>query len=97
MLDSGLIKEVKGLLENQFTGEEKPLKSIGYKEVIQFLNNEIPDEDALLERIAISTRQLAKAQRTWFNKNQPQYRFDPRNQMNEIFETLENFLNSKQN
>ncbi len=65
MLEAGLIEEVKSLLKT-FTGKEKPLQSIGYKEVQDYLKGKIPTLLELQEAIVISTRQLAKAQRTWF-------------------------------
>lgn len=68
MLNDGLVEEVKNLLKMGFTGEEKPLKSIGYKEVIDYISGEFESLEACGERISISTRQLAKAQRTWFKK-----------------------------
>lgn len=68
MLELGIIDEVSSLLKNGATGQEKPLKSIGYLEVIQYLEGSIPSLEACEERINISTRQLAKAQRTWFKK-----------------------------
>jgi tRNA dimethylallyltransferase len=67
MLANGFVQEVKNLL-NTFTGEEKPLKSVGYKEVQAFLNGELKDLEELENLINLSTRQLAKAQRTWFKK-----------------------------
>lgn len=68
MIELGLEQEVKALLEQGFTGKEKPLKSIGYKEMQDYLNGEFSDLEECKERISISTRQLAKAQRTWFKK-----------------------------
>ena len=68
MLAQGLMQEVKELLASGFTGLEKPLQSIGYKEVIEFMNGGFENEVQCLERIIISTRQLAKSQRTWFNR-----------------------------
>ena len=70
MLKDGLIEEVKKLKEMGFTGEEKPLKSIGYKETFQYLDGKYKDIIDFEERINISTRQLAKSQRTWFSKVQ---------------------------
>lgn len=67
MLEKGLIEEVKSLLVSGYTGHEKPLQSIGYKETLMYLQNEY-DLSQLEEKINTSTRQLAKAQRTWFNK-----------------------------
>jgi tRNA dimethylallyltransferase len=77
MLQAGLIQEVQSLLEQGFTGNEKPLQSIGYKEVIQYLKGEIPDIDSMRNLIIIATRQLAKAQRTWFAKIENKLCFNP--------------------
>lgn len=68
MINNGLLNEVKSLLGNGYTGKEKPLQSIGYKEIIDFIAGDYEDLEACIERIDISTRQLAKAQRTWFKK-----------------------------
>jgi len=67
MLNDGLIQEVITLLKI-YTGKEKPLQSIGYKEVQSYLSGEISSQENLHAQIVISTRQLAKAQRTWFAK-----------------------------
>lgn len=91
MLKDGLIDEVKEMLENGFTGAEKPLLSIGYKETQDFLNGKIHDLKALEERISISTRQLAKAQRTWFKK-QEKRTYNPISQKEKIKEDFYNFL-----
>src|SRR5690554_2415998 len=64
MLENGLVEEVESLLQQGFTGKEKPLQSIGYKETLAFINGELAREE-LCERISVSTRKLAKAQRTW--------------------------------
>jgi tRNA dimethylallyltransferase len=71
MIREGLQTEVEELLAQGFTGCEKPLQSIGYKETLQFIRQELEGPDDYLERIAISTRQLAKSQRTFFNKITP--------------------------
>lgn len=76
MFSDGLIDEVKNLLATGFTGEEKPLQSIGYKEVIEFLKGDIITLEDCEERISISTRQLAKSQRTWFKKIE-KFEFNP--------------------
>lgn len=71
MIQQGLIDEVENLLTKGFTGEEKPLQSIGYKETILFLKKEITSESDLIERIYIATRRLAKSQKTFFKKISP--------------------------
>lgn len=68
MINDGLINEVKVLLDQGFSKKLKPLNSIGYKETLAYLNNEFDNIDSYIERINISTRQLAKSQRTWFKK-----------------------------
>jgi tRNA dimethylallyltransferase len=77
MLQTGLIDEVKNLLSVGFTGQEKPLQSIGYKEVLEFISGTFKDLNECEERIVISTRQLAKSQRTWFNRISNKLSFHP--------------------
>jgi tRNA dimethylallyltransferase len=67
MLVQGLIEEVSGLLAAGVNPQSKPMQSIGYLEVAQFLSNEL-DRDELEEAIIIATRQYAKRQETLFRK-----------------------------
>lgn len=94
MLEKGLIQEVEELLERGFTGEEKPLQSIGYKEVIDLKKGILKTVDDCRERIIISTRQLAKSQRTWFNRDKSKESYHPLSQRSEIFNRVESFLKS---
>lgn len=94
MVSDGLVEEMKHLLDSGFTGQEKPLKSIGYKETFQFLNDEFKGAEEYLERMAISTRQLAKSQRTFFNKVQPKSSYHPINDKDLIIMDALNFLKS---
>lgn len=91
MLQSGLIEEVQSLLSRGFSGSEKPLQSIGYKEVLDFLNGVFKDISDCRERIIISTRQLAKSQRTWFNRTPNKLKFSPY-QREEVFQKVQEFL-----
>jgi tRNA dimethylallyltransferase len=68
MVENGLIQEVEALLSHGFTGDEKPLRSIGYKETINYLKGGFHGIEEYKERLFINTRRLAKAQRTWFGK-----------------------------
>jgi tRNA dimethylallyltransferase len=94
MLDSGLINEVKGLLTSGYTGLEKPLQSIGYKEVLDLEFGVFKNIDECKERIIISTRQLAKSQRTWFKKDLTKQTFHPLQEREKIFREMEAFLRS---
>ncbi|MGE0528902.1 MAG: tRNA (adenosine(37)-N6)-dimethylallyltransferase MiaA [Bdellovibrionales bacterium] len=67
MLARGLIQEVQSLLDEGWESWP-PLHSVGYKECIQYLKGEVP-EDRLLPLITERTMQLAKKQRTWFKRD----------------------------
>lgn len=69
MLADGLIEEVKNIGINNYSMTSKV--AIGYKEVIQYLNNEI-DYNEMVELIKKNSRHYAKRQFTWF-KNQDNY------------------------
>ena len=88
MMKLGLIQEVKELLLQGFTGLEKPLQSIGYKEVIDLQHGLLKNEVDCIDRIIISTRQLAKSQRTWFNRISGKQTFHPIEDKNLILEEV---------
>lgn len=92
MLSTGLIEEVKDLLAQGFTGQEKPLQSIGYKETLDYILGVYKNLAECRERIVISTRQLAKSQRTWFNRDSFKKTFHPLEERSEIFLQVEKFF-----
>jgi tRNA dimethylallyltransferase len=92
MLEQGLIAEVESLLQQGYSGTEKPLQSIGYKEILDWLNGVYgQDKRALVERIVINTRRLAKSQRTWFKKKQKET-FDPRYDGEVLMARVQDFI-----
>jgi tRNA dimethylallyltransferase len=94
MLDLGLVEEVNKLLSLGFDGSEKPLKSIGYKETIDYIQGKFENIDAYKERIAISTRQLAKAQRTWFSKEE-KTQYNILENKNDLIKDIKKFIRSE--
>jgi tRNA dimethylallyltransferase len=66
MINSGLIEEVKLILNSGYDKNINSLNTVGYKEIIQYLENEISLERAI-ELIKRNTRRYAKRQMTWFN------------------------------
>ncbi len=68
MIQSGLIEEVKGLRDMGYTSEQKPMQSIGYKEINQFLDGDIGLDEAV-ELIKRDTKRFAKRQMTWLRKD----------------------------
>lgn len=67
MINQGLIEEVKGILE-KYKEFPTAMQGLGYKEVVQYLNNEI-SKDEMIELIKKESRHYAKRQLTWFRKN----------------------------
>ena len=65
MLDSGLVEEVRSLLQAGVSDSSQPLRSIGYREVVQFLDGSLEAHE-LWASITASTRRFAKRQLTWF-------------------------------
>ncbi|MFG1592249.1 tRNA (adenosine(37)-N6)-dimethylallyltransferase MiaA [Halobacteriovorax sp. CON-3] len=93
MLSQGLLDEVKEIMgDSKHHAELKALKTIGYKESIQFLNGEITSEEELIEKIYFATRRLAKAQKTFLKKVTPLSRFHPLSQRNDIYNLVEDFI-----
>jgi tRNA dimethylallyltransferase len=68
MIETGLVKEVKNLLDLGYSKKLNALNTVGYKEIIQFLENQI-SLDRAIDLIKRNTRHYAKRQMTWFNKD----------------------------
>lgn len=67
MLEAGLVDEVKNVTQ-KYKDLPTAIQGLGYKEVIEYLNNECSYEE-MVEKIKIETRHYAKRQLTWFRKN----------------------------
>lgn len=68
MISTGLVEEVKSILEKGFNPNLNSLNTVGYKEIISYINNDISLERAI-DLIKRNTRRYAKRQMTWFNKD----------------------------
>lgn len=66
MIEKGLVEEVKSVLKMGYLKSSNALNTVGYKEIIQYLDSEITLEKAI-ELIKRNTRRYAKRQMTWFN------------------------------
>ena len=65
MIKEGLVEEVENILKiPEVDHESQSMKSVGYRQVCEFLRDEI-DHDVMMERAINSTRQLSKRQITW--------------------------------
>ena len=90
MIELGLVSEVETLMTDEKINDSKPMKSIGYKEIKEYLNNKISIEEAI-NKINSQTYKLAKRQITWIKKRKNIIWIDPPNAYNKIEEYLNNF------
>ena len=67
MLEKGLIDEVKNLIK-KYSTFPTAMQGLGYKEVVEYLNNKCTKEE-MCDNIKMQTRRYAKRQLTWFRKN----------------------------
>jgi tRNA dimethylallyltransferase len=65
MIADGLLDEVKSVLKRGYNENLKPLQSLGYRQMIGFLNNQFSWENAV-DLIKRDTWHYAKRQMTWF-------------------------------
>ncbi|WP_108832128.1 tRNA (adenosine(37)-N6)-dimethylallyltransferase MiaA [Aedoeadaptatus coli] len=68
MVDAGLFEEVE-VLYKAYGDEVKPMGSIGYKEVVKYIEGEW-DKATAIEKIQQHSRNFAKRQMTWFRKEE---------------------------
>ncbi|MEA3440961.1 MAG: tRNA (adenosine(37)-N6)-dimethylallyltransferase MiaA [Chloroflexota bacterium] len=79
MIASGLVEEVRELLDRGYSPETPTLSAIGYREILAFLAGENSLEEAvvLMKR---ATRVFVRRQANWFKPNAPEiqwFEFDP--------------------
>jgi len=67
MLKEEMIEETEELLRRHIPKTAPAFQSVGYPDVIEFLEGDIEREE-LEKRLIIATRQYAKRQETWFRK-----------------------------
>ncbi len=68
MIDNGLVEETRNILNSGVSRNANSLNTVGYKEIISYLENEIK-LDRASELIKRNTRHYAKRQMTWFRKD----------------------------
>ena len=66
MIEQGLIGEVESIIKKYKTFPTA-MQGLGYKEVVEYLENKITKEE-MIEKIKMESRRYAKRQITWFKK-----------------------------
>ena len=91
MLKSGLVDEVKQLLKRGYPPTIKPFQSLGYKQILSYLQGDLSLDDAarLIKR---DTKRYAKRQLTWFRKDSEIRWFTLPEQSLEVGEAIKKFL-----
>jgi len=91
MIERGLLQEVVGLMDMGYGPELKPMQSLGYKQIIQFVSSEMEWEDAirLMKR---DTRRYAKRQWTWFKADPEIHWRSEATGRSQILKEVESFL-----
>ncbi|MFN1835688.1 tRNA (adenosine(37)-N6)-dimethylallyltransferase MiaA [Balneola sp. MJW-20] len=67
MIENGLVQEVEAILDMGYSPDLQSLNTVGYSEIIKFLQGEWSLEMAS-EKIKTHTRRYAKRQITWFKR-----------------------------
>ncbi len=81
MFANGYVEEVQRLLDAGYGPELKPMRSLGYRHVVDLLLNGLPLDEAL-RRTQRDSRRFARKQRTWANAlHLPVLRTDHREQV----------------
>jgi len=68
MIDAGLAAEVEGLLARGYSPRLKPMQSLGYRHMVNYLEGNWRLEEAV-ELMKRDTRHYAKRQLTWFGRD----------------------------
>jgi tRNA dimethylallyltransferase len=98
MFTDGLVEEVKGILSEGYSKDLNSLNTVGYKEVIDYLDGKISLEEAIV-LVKRNTRRYAKRQMTWFNadKRIVWYKIENFNQLTDLAKQIEKDLHERQN
>ena len=88
MMENGLLEEAEELFPNK---QLNALQTVGYRELFQFLSDEITLEFAVSE-IKKNTRRFAKRQNTWFKKDTEIQWFDYKENSLKIIESITSHL-----
>ncbi len=90
MIEAGLVNEVLGLLNSGYDRGLKSMQSIGYRHVVEYLEEKL-SWDECVRTLQRDTRRFAKRQFTWFGADKQIHWFEP-NQLSDMAGIIANFL-----
>ncbi len=91
MIDRGWVEEVKAIRAMGYGPQLKPMKSIGYRQINDFLDSRLDFETAV-ESIKTETKRFSKRQSTWLRADDGIKWFDPADGGDPILEACSGFL-----
>ena len=91
MIEKGFLREVESLIKMGYGPELKPMQSLGYKQMVQFLLKEIEWDEAI-RQMRRDTRHYAKRQLTWFKADLEVHWWDESVDQQKIFLEIKSFL-----
>ncbi|MBW2565811.1 MAG: tRNA (adenosine(37)-N6)-dimethylallyltransferase MiaA, partial [Deltaproteobacteria bacterium] len=90
MLSSGLLEEVSWLLDHGYPSTLKPMRSIGYRHMGDYLEGRVT-WDETLRLLKRDTRRYAKRQLTWFKADPDIHWLEP-GQVDDMRKRIDSFL-----
>lgn len=94
MLEQGLLDEVRSLRERGFSPTLKPMQGLGYKQLNDYLDQQTDFSEAI-NLMKQKTRNYAKRQITWFNKEPIDYRINLSGKTEEFYGEILNYLEGR--
>jgi tRNA dimethylallyltransferase len=91
MLEKGFLQEVGGLIAMGYGRELKPMQSLGYKQMVQFLSKEMEWEEAV-RQMKRDTRRYAKRQLVWFKADPEVQWWDELTDRKKLFLEIKSFF-----
>ena len=91
MIQRGFLEEVESLMGMGYGAELKPMRSLGYKQMVQFILKKV-DWDEAVRQMKRDTRHYARRQWTWFKADQEVRWYDVSVAREEIFREVGSFL-----
>jgi len=89
MIEAGLVDEVKKLLGQGYSADLKSMQSIGYRQVVDFIEGRL-SWDECVRTLKRDTRRFAKRQFTWFGADRQIQWYEP-DRLNDLVELVEGF------
>ena len=96
MIVAGFVEEVRALMAAGYAPERPPLSTIGYKQVVAHLRNEMTLADAI-SLAKRDSRRLAKRQLTWFRREPEIVWLDPERAAQDALALFEKFFSGETN